>query len=115
LLKLNLAQIDRSVASLFVKDLLRITGPAQVSFASPMHGEIVLDAIPPEARRELHAAAAAAFLSVVGDEGVEQAERVANHLYEAGDRDRAAGFFAKAALHKLRVSQLEPAIRLLSR
>ena len=36
--------------------------PPRLSFASPLHGEIVLDAIPPEARRELHAAAAATFI-----------------------------------------------------
>ena len=115
LLKQSVAQITRVVSSLFARDLLRITGPAQVSFASPIHGEIVLDAIPPEARRELHAAAAHAFITAMGDDVVDHAERVGHHLYEAGDRDRAAGYFARAALHKLRVSQLEPAIRLLSR
>ncbi|APR83130.1 Serine/threonine protein kinase PrkC, regulator of stationary phase [Minicystis rosea] len=116
LLKQSIAQLTRTMASLFARDFLRILGPAQVTFSSPIHGEIVLDAIPPEARRELHAAAADAFIQVVGEEGgVDQAERIGNHLYEAGDRDRAAGFFASAALHRLRVHQLEPAIRLLAR
>ncbi len=131
LLKQSVVQITRVVSSLFARDLLRITGPAQVSFASPIHGEIVLDAIPPEARRELHAAAAQAFITAMGDDAADpaghdggsapktpppdHAERVAHHLYEAGDRDRAAGYFARAALHKMRVSQLEPAIRLLGR
>jgi tetratricopeptide (TPR) repeat protein len=86
-----------------------------VSFASPIHGEIVLDSIPPEARRELHAAAAQAFVAAMGEDGQDHAERIGHHLYEAGDRDRAAGHFARAAVHKLRVSQLEPAIRLLGR
>ena len=124
LMKQSVAQITRAVSSLYARDLLRVTGPAQVSFASPIHGEIVLDAIPPEARRELHAAAAQAFITAMGDETLDHSsrdghaqapERIANHLYEAGDRDRAAGYFARAALHKMRVSQLEPAIRLLSR
>jgi serine/threonine protein kinase/tetratricopeptide (TPR) repeat protein len=115
LLKQSVAQLTRTMSGLFTRDLLRVTGPAQVSFASPIHGEIVLDAIPPEARRELHAAAAEAFIEVKGEEGVDQAERIGHHLYEAGDRDRAATFFAHAALHKMRVSQIEPAIRLLSR
>ncbi len=125
LMKQSVAQITRVVSSLFARDLLRITGPAQVAFASPIHGEIVLDAIPPEARRELHAAAAQAFITVMGDDGVDHAsrdgghpqapERIGHHLYEAGDRDRAATYFARAALHKMRVSQLEPAIRLLCR
>ena len=115
MLKQSLAQIDRAVASLFVKDFIRITGPAQVSFASPIHGEIVLDAIPPEARRELHAATAAALITVLGSDGIDHSERIGHHLYEAGDRDRAADYLAQAALHKMRVAQLEPAMRLLGR
>ena len=111
----KLSVINRSLAGLAGRDLLRVTGPAQASFASPIHGEIVLDAIPPEARRELHASAAAAYIAVVGEESVEHAERVARHLYEAGDRDRAATFFARAALHKIRARQPEPAIRLITR
>jgi serine/threonine protein kinase/tetratricopeptide (TPR) repeat protein len=115
LMKQSVVQITRALSSLFARDFLRITGPTQVSFASPIHGEIVLDAIPPEARRELHAATAAAFITAMGEDGIDHAERIGHHLYEAGDRDRAAGFFARAALHKMRVSQLEPAIRLMSR
>ncbi len=115
LLRQNLSQVDRAIAGLVSHDLLRITGPAQASFASPMHGEIVLDAIPPEARRELHAAAAAAYVSVVGENSGEHAERIALHLYQAGDRDRAATFFAREALHRLRLGQLEPTIRHMTR
>ena len=115
MLKLSVAQVDRTIASLFVKDFIRITGPAQVSFASPIHGEIVLDAIPSEARRELHAATAASLIAVLGSDGIDHSERIGHHLYEAGDRDRAADFLAQAALHKMRVAQLEPAMRLLGR
>ena len=115
LTKQSVAQLTRMLSGLFTRDFLRITGPAQVCFASPIHGEIVLDAIPPEARRELHAAAADAFVQTMGEDGVDQAERIAHHLYEAGDRDRAATFYARSALHKMRMSQLEPAIRLLLR
>jgi serine/threonine protein kinase/tetratricopeptide (TPR) repeat protein len=115
LLGQKVVQIDRAVAQLAAKDLLRATGPAQADFASPTHGEIVLDLLPPEGRRELHAASAVAYAAVVGEDGVEHAERIAGHLYEAGDRDRAATFFARAGMHKVRLSQLEPAIALLSR
>ncbi|MFO0760900.1 MAG: protein kinase [Byssovorax sp.] len=115
LLKQSQGQVDRTIASLIAKDLLHATGPAQASFASPIHGEIVLDAIPPEARRELHAAAADAFIAAASDTGVDHSERIAAHLYEAGDRDRAATFFVEAALHRIRTGQLEPAIRLLGR
>ena len=115
LLGQKVSQVDRAIAQLAAKDLVRATGPAQADFASPTHGEIVLDLLPPEGRRELHAASAAAYIAVFGEEGAEHAERVASHLYEAGDRDRAASFFARAGMHKMRLSQLEPAIALLSR
>jgi eukaryotic-like serine/threonine-protein kinase len=115
MLKLSVAQIDRAVAALLAKDFLRITGTAQVSFASPIHGEIVLDAIPLEARRELHGATAAALIAALDRDGVDHAERIGHHLYEAGDRDRAADYLAQAALHKMRAAQLEAAMRLLGR
>lgn len=115
LLGQKVAQVDRAIADLAARDLLRATGPAQADFASPTHGEIVLDLLPPESRRELHAASAAAYLALYGEDSAEHAERIASHLYEAGDRDRAATFFARAAAHKMRLSQLEPAISLVSR
>ncbi|MDC0680025.1 serine/threonine-protein kinase [Sorangium atrum] len=113
LLQQKLSVVNRAISGLATRDLLRLKGPAQASFASPMHGEIVLDAIPPELRRELHAAAAAAYVAVVGEESAEHAERIGQHFYQAGDRDRAATFYARAALHKIRASQLDPALRLI--
>ncbi|WP_437813426.1 serine/threonine-protein kinase [Sorangium sp. So ce1078] len=113
LLQQKLSLVNRAISGLATRDLLRLKGPAQASFASPMHGEIVLDAIPPELRRELHAAAAAAYLAVVGEDSAEHAERIGQHFYQAGDRDRAATFYARAALHKIRASQLDPALRLI--
>ncbi|MGK4008152.1 protein kinase [Sorangium sp. So ce1036] len=113
LLQQKVSHVNRAISGLAARDLLRLKGPAQASFASPMHGEIVLDAIPPELRRELHDAAAAAYVAVVGEDGAEHAERIGQHFYQAGDRDRAATFYARAALHKIRTSQLEPALRLI--
>ncbi|EYF05582.1 serine/threonine-protein kinase [Chondromyces apiculatus] len=115
LLQKRLPAVSRVIAGLVERDLLRSAGPAQASFASPIHGEIVLDSLPAEARRDLHAAAAAAYVTVIGEHGVEHAERVGEHLYQAGDRDRAATFFARAALHKARAHQVEPALRLIYR
>jgi tetratricopeptide (TPR) repeat protein len=114
LLLQKVGSVDKAVASLASRDIFRVTGPSQVSFASPMHAEIVLDAIPLEVRQELHAAAAEAYIAVLGDDALEHAERIAQHLYQAGDRDRAATFFARAALLKIRVRQLEPALRLIT-
>jgi eukaryotic-like serine/threonine-protein kinase len=110
----KVSQIDKAVASLAARELFRVTGPSQAAFASPMHAEIVLDAIPPEVRQELHAAAAEAYITVVGHDTLEHAERIAQHLYQAGDRDRAATFYARAALVKMRARQLEPALRLIT-
>jgi hypothetical protein len=47
LLLQKVGSVDKAVASLASRDIFRVTGPSQVSFASPMHAEIVLDAIPP--------------------------------------------------------------------
>ncbi|WP_437278972.1 protein kinase [Sorangium sp. So ce375] len=113
LLQQKLPAVNRAISGLATRDLLRLKGPAQAGFASPMHGEIVLDAIPPELRQELHATAAAAYVAVVGEESAEHAERIGQHFYQAGDRDRAATFYARAALHKIRASQLDPALRLI--
>ncbi len=115
LLGQKVSQVDRAIAELAAKDLLRATGTAFSDFASPMHGEIVLDLLPPEGRRELHAASAAAYMAVFGEEGAEHAERIGGHLHEAGDRDRAATYFARAAMNKMRLFQLESAITLISR
>src|SRR6185295_6529954 len=37
LMKQSVVQITRALSSLFARDFLRITGPTQVSFASPIH------------------------------------------------------------------------------
>jgi serine/threonine protein kinase/tetratricopeptide (TPR) repeat protein len=105
------SHVDRAVSSLAAREIFRISAQPSASFASPMHAEIVLDAIPPEVRKELHAAAAEAYITVVGEDAVEHADRIAQHLYQAGDRDRAATFFARAAMLKIRVRQFEPAIQ----
>lgn len=105
------SHVDKAIASLASREILRVTGPSQVSFSSPMHGEIVLDAIPPEVRSDLHASAASAYVAVVGEEAAEHADTIARHLLLAGSRDRAATFFARAALLKQRVGQLEPAVQ----
>ncbi|MDC0748759.1 serine/threonine-protein kinase [Polyangium mundeleinium] len=108
--------VDRGIGELVARGFLRSAGPAEVSFPSPMHGEIVLDTIPHEARRDLHGKAADAYRAVFGDEVAEaHGERVGTHLYHAGDRDRAATFYARAASHRVRLCQLEPGIRLLLR
>ena len=45
----------------------------------------------------------------------QKAHRVAQHLYEAGDRNRAAEFFAMSGRQRLRSGQLESAVRAMLR
>jgi serine/threonine protein kinase/tetratricopeptide (TPR) repeat protein len=103
--------LERSVAVLKDREFLVQTGPSELRFASPLIPEIVADALTPEAAREMHAAAGQALQDALGDRAWEQAARIAGHLYEAGDRERAAGYFAKSGERRLETKQLEAAAR----
>ncbi len=103
--------LERSVATLKDREFLVQTGPSELRFASPLIPEIVADALTPEAAREMHAAAGQALESTLGDRAWEHAARIAGHLYEAGDRERAAAYFAKSGERRLEAKQLEAAAR----
>jgi eukaryotic-like serine/threonine-protein kinase len=96
-----LAKVEKAVVSLETREFVRRSGTSAIAFSSPLMGEVIIDALPPEARREMHAAAAAACEAALGDGAIEQADRIANHLYEAGERDRAASYFARSAQRNL--------------
>jgi serine/threonine protein kinase/tetratricopeptide (TPR) repeat protein len=102
--------LERSVAALKERDFVVDRGPAGVGFSSPVVPEIVADALTPEAAREMHAAAGQA-LEKVGGQVSENAARIAEHLYEAGDRERAATYFARSGERRLTTRQLEAAAR----
>lgn len=93
------------------QDLLVFTTPDEVRFRSPILRDVVVDALPHDAVREMHAAAGKALEQVFGDAAWEHAARVAQHLYEAGDRERAATCFARSGERRLEARQLEPAAR----
>jgi serine/threonine protein kinase len=103
--------LARELTSLTAQGFLRPLGPTRIGFASPMHAEIVLDAMPPEARRELHARAASAYRGVAGGDEVEHAAAIANHLHQAGDRSGSAAYYARDGMDRLRSHQPEQAIR----
>ncbi|HEY8039138.1 MAG TPA: protein kinase [Polyangiaceae bacterium] len=103
--------LERSIAMLKEREFLVQTGPSELRFASPLIPEIVADALTPEAAREMHAAAGQALETSLGERAWEQAARIAGHLYEAGDRERAAGYFAKSGERRLETRQLEAAAR----
>jgi len=103
--------LERSIATLKERDFVVHTGPSELRFASPLIPEIVADALTPEAAREMHAAGGQALETSLGERAWEHAARIARHLYEAGDRDRAAAYFAKSGERRLETRQLEAASR----
>jgi eukaryotic-like serine/threonine-protein kinase len=106
-----LGTLERSLAILEGRDFVEHTGPARLRFTSPIVREVVVDALTLEASREMHAAAAHALETVLGEKVWEQAARLAAHHYEAGDRERAATYFGRSAARRLEAGQLEAAAR----
>ena len=106
-----LAAMDRSLASLKNEEFLVHTGPSELRFSSPIVREVVVDALPQDAAREMHAAAGTALEQELGERAWEQATRIATHFYESGDRERAATYFAKSGERRLENRQLEAAVR----
>ncbi len=107
----SMPAMERSIATLQQRDFLVYTGPSELRFTSPIIPEIVADALTAEAAREMHAAAGQALETTLGQRASEHAARIAHHLYEAGDRERAAKYFAKSGERRLETRQLEAAAR----
>jgi serine/threonine protein kinase/tetratricopeptide (TPR) repeat protein len=106
-----LPHLDRHLSSLESKSLVRRTGPTRVRFASPLYQEIVLDAMAAAARSELHARAAQTYSETDLPGAGEAADRIADHLTGAGESARAVTYHWQSAHAKLRVGQLENALR----
>jgi tetratricopeptide (TPR) repeat protein len=106
----SLQTLDRTIAELETRGLVRRSGPAACSMSSPMLRDAVVESIPPDARRGLHAAAATAYEAVLVDRVQDKADRIAVHLYESGDRNRAATYFALSGQRRRRSGQLEAAV-----
>ena len=109
-LGVSVQQIERVIAALEERALLRRAGPSACMLASPMLREAVLESLPADGKRELHAAAAAAYQTVFGARVEQKAHRVAIHMYESGDRNEAASYFALSGRQRLRSGQLEAAV-----
>jgi serine/threonine protein kinase/tetratricopeptide (TPR) repeat protein len=103
--------LEKSIATLANRDFVVHTGPSELRFASPIIPEIVADALTPEAAREMHAAAGQALETTLGERALEHAGRIAGHLYESGDRERAAVYFARSGERRLETRQFEAAAR----
>ncbi len=103
--------LERSLATLEASDFVEHTGPARLRFTSPIVRDVVVDVLTLEASREMHAAAAHALETVLGEKVGEQSARLAAHHYEAGDRERAATYFGRSAARRLAGGQFEAAAR----
>jgi serine/threonine protein kinase/tetratricopeptide (TPR) repeat protein len=108
---LEMGALERALATLKERGFLVHTGPIELRFTSPIFREVVLDALTQEAAREMHAAAGLALEKTAGDGANEHADRIATHLYAAGEREKAATYFAKSAERHLEVGRLEAATR----
>jgi len=106
-----LAALERSLSTLKTSEFLVHTGPSELRFTSPIVREVVVDALPPDAARDMHAAAGAALEAELGDRSFEQSSRIATHFYESGDRERAATYFGKSGERRIEARQLEAAVR----
>ena len=110
MLGVSLQQLERTIAEIETRGLVRRTSPSAFSMSSPMLRDAVLESIPPDARRDLHAAAATAYEAVLVDRVQDKADRIAIHLYESGDRNRAATYFSLSGHRRRRSGQLEAAV-----
>jgi hypothetical protein len=106
-----IAALERSLVELARREVVVRGGPTELRFASPLVPEVVVDGLAPDAARQLHAAAARALEEAMGDRAGEQAARIALHWEEAGDRERAADYYAESGSRRLSKQQPEAAAR----
>jgi eukaryotic-like serine/threonine-protein kinase len=104
-------EVERSLRSLTERDLLIDAGPMELRFRSPIVREVVVDSLPAQLARDLHRAAGTALEQRYGDSASEHASRIATHLYEAGESERAASYFAVSGNRRSEARQLEGAVR----
>ncbi|HEY1959523.1 MAG TPA: protein kinase [Polyangiaceae bacterium] len=106
-----LATLEKSLSALKSAELLAHASASELHFTSPIMREVVVDALPQDAARDMHAAAGVALEQELGERSWEQAARIAMHFYESGDRELAATYFAKSGERRLEARQLEAAVR----
>ncbi len=107
----GIPELAKPTANLKAEGFLVDSGPEAVRFTSPIVREVVIDVLTPKAATALHAAAGAALEKVFAKDLSEHAVRIATHLYEAGERERVATYFAMSGKKRLAARQLEAAAR----
>ncbi len=106
-----IALLDKSLDELERSSLIVRSGAIQLQFSSPLIPEIVSATLPQERAQELHTRAGAALVSTLQGRALEQASRIATHLFEAGDREAAATYFGESGRQALAASRFESATR----
>jgi serine/threonine protein kinase/tetratricopeptide (TPR) repeat protein len=103
--------LERSIATLKDREFVVHRAASELRFTSPIIPEIVVDSLTPEAARQMHAAAGQALEATYGDRTSDHAAQIARQLYQAGDLERAASYFATSGERRLETRQLEAATR----
>jgi hypothetical protein len=107
--------INAVVEALEAQELLERAGPVAVGFHSPLVAEVLLGSVDPDALIELHQQAAAAYEAQLGERGEAELPRLAHHLAESGERDRAAGVFGRSGIDALAARRFDRALAWLTR
>ena len=115
MLELPLGRVHELVESLVEKELIAMRGPVTLGFRTPLLPEVVLASLEPDVRVELSLSAANAYQTTLGTRTEDEASRIARHLADAGEGDRAAGFFATSGLAALATRRLDRAVAELAR
>ncbi len=103
--------LERSIAALKDREFVAHRSASELRFTSPIIPEIIVDSLTPEAARQMHAVAGRALEATYGDRASEHAPQIARQLYQAGDLERAATYFATSGERRLETRQLEAATR----
>lgn len=109
MLDLPLGKVNPLAESLIDKQLLIREDPVSLGFATTLLPEVLLGELDPDAKAELHRSAANAYPMVLAERTEQEASRIAHHFAEAGERTRAAGFYATSAYYHLGARRLERA------
>ncbi len=115
MLEKPIGAINALAESLEERELVRRDGPVALRLSSPLIAEVVRSGLEPDTLLELHRRAAAAYETLLGERAPLEASRIARHLAEAGERERAAAAFAKAGKLALDARKLNRAAADLSR
>lgn len=107
--------VSTLIEGLEAQELLERAGPVAVSFRSPFVAEVLLASVEPDALIELHQQAAAAYEVLLGERGEAELPRLAHHLAESGERDRAAGVFGRSGVDALAARRFDRALAWLTR